>query len=95
VSTCQRKVKLFKVAVNGTIQLYPDTNGWFLTLPPFDSDEARAELRRRLTQAGQPFSAEDLLKVKGPKIYLSSLSTPDRIQSFLDTFEWVVHQLNE
>ena len=89
VSAPSGKIKLFKMAVNGSIQIYPGVSGWFLTRPPFDGPDLRGRFRERISAVtGDRWTVSDLSK-KGRKIYLKDLADADRCREFLLVFEWV------
>jgi hypothetical protein len=59
--------------------------------PPFDSDDAKAELVRRINAIDGVHIAADLRK--RPSVRLVALSEADRIDRFLAVMDWAVEQV--
>jgi len=89
VSPPTGKIKLFKIAVNGSIQIYPGVSGWFLTCAPFDDLDLRGRFQERISAVTGHRWTESDLSNKGRKIDLKDLAQDHGYQEFLLMFKWV------
>jgi hypothetical protein len=84
-----RDHQLFAVWTYGTVEIY---FYWYQYKPPFDSEEKRHELLKRLN-AIEGISLPDEAIGKRPGIPLVTLSNDAALQEFLRIFDWVVREI--
>jgi hypothetical protein len=85
----ERDHQLFAVRTYGTAEIY---FYWYQYKAPFDSEEKRQELLRRLNAiAGIDLPDEAI--TKRPGIPLSTLTDEVKLEGFVEVFEWVVQEI--
>ena len=84
-----RTHQLFAVWTNGNIQLY---FFWYTYKPPFDTEEKRLELLRKLNAIEGIHIPEDRI-AKAPSVKLADLAAPGRVDEFLRIYEWMIKEI--
>jgi hypothetical protein len=82
---------LFAVWTYGTVEIY---FYWYQFKPPFDSEDRRRELARRLTALDGVTLPDDAI-TRRPGIPLSALMDGDTVEAFLEIFDWVVEEIRD
>ena len=78
--------RTFAVWTYGTVAVQL---GWMQTYAPFDSEELRLELLRRLNTISEINISEDRI-TKYPSFSLSTLTSDSALEQFLATFDWYI-----
>ena len=81
--------QLFAVWTYGTVEIY---FYWYQFKPPFDVEQKRYELLRRLNAIPGIALSPDVI-TKRPGIPLSTLKDPAALTQFLEVYEWVLQEI--
>ncbi|MEW6578641.1 MAG: hypothetical protein AB1435_05540 [Chloroflexota bacterium] len=81
--------QLFAVFTAGGVEIYFQ---WYQYKAPFDSEEKRLELLKRLN-AIQGVSIPESAIARRPSIPFSTLAKNDALQQFLTVFEWMIGEI--
>ncbi len=81
--------QLFAVFTAGGVEIYFQ---WYQYKAPFDSEEKRLELLKRLN-AIQGVSIPESAITRRPSISFSTLAKNDALQQFLTVFEWMIGEI--
>jgi hypothetical protein len=84
-----RDHQLFAVWTYCTVEIY---FYWYQYKPPFDSEEKRLELLRRLNTITNVSIPPEAIN-KRPSIALSTLQDEASLQQFLEIFDWVIEEI--
>jgi hypothetical protein len=85
----RRKHQLFAIWSIGTLEIY---FYWYAYKPPFDTEEKRLEILKRLNRIKGISLSEDEIN-KRPNIPLSAFNDPQALQQFLEIYDWIVNEI--
>jgi len=83
------KHQLFAVWTNGVVEIYFQ---WYQNKSPFESEQKRLEILRRLNEIEGVQLPADAIKRK-PSIKMSILSDQKSLDKFLSIFEWMLEEI--
>ncbi len=83
--------QLFAVYTYGRVEIY---FYWYTYKPPFNDEKKRLELLKRLNAIDGVNIPEEAI-AKRPSIVLSNLDTNDKIEQFIQAFDWYLEVIRE
>lgn len=81
--------QLFAIRSRGNIELYFNT---YQNKPPFNSEDERKELLNKLNNGLNTSISSDAI-TKFPKISLSVLKEPQKLENFLNIYDWFIGEV--
>jgi hypothetical protein len=87
----KRDHQLFAVYTYGAVEIY---FYWYQYKPPFDSEEIRLEILRRLNEIDGVNLPDDVIG-KRPTIRLGVLANPSALEKFLAVFDWMLEEFKK
>jgi len=91
IVTNEKQHTLFAVYTYGSIEIYFQ---WYLGQPPFDTEEKRLEVLKKLNQIEGIHIPEDGI-TRRPSIRLGDLVKNDKLGQFLAIFDWMIEEIKK